>query len=112
MKLNYLIEKHLPDLEFIKKNPTAKQYRVETIDLTTAHADKPINEVGNCLSVNVLPTEEGKYAKVKINSLENQDITLKQGMRIETTIHTLFITNDAFATGNMELVIGLALKVI
>jgi len=108
--MNKLIEKYLPDYDYIKKN-AVKQYRTITIKLTVAHIDKVYRIPGNCLTVNTLTPETDKYAKVRINSKENELITLVEGRRIETTIHSIYITNNAYASGEMELVIGIDFKV-
>lgn len=108
--MNKLIQKYLPDYDYIKKNKV-QQYRTITVDLTTAHTDKVYRYPGNCLAVNVLGTESDKYAKVRINSKENELITLVGGRRIETTIHSIYVTNNEYASGEMELIIGIDFKV-
>lgn len=106
-----LIDRHLKDVEYLKKNPQIRQYEVITIDLTIAHTDKCYRVMGNCLGVNLLPIEEGNEARVRINQIENPQITLIQARSIEATIHKIFVTNDVYTAGTMELVIGIDFKV-
>lgn len=106
-----LIEKHLQDVDYLRKNPQIKQYDVITVDLTVAHTDKSYEIMGSCLAVNILIVEATKWAKVRINQVENPEISLKQGQVIETTIHRIFISNNAYASGTMEIVIGIDFKV-
>lgn len=106
-----LIERHLKDVEYLKKNPQIKQYEVRIVNLTVAHTDKIYRVMGNCLSVNVLPTEADKWVKVRINQVENPQITLIEGKSIETTIFRIFVSNNAYASGELELVIGIDFKI-
>ncbi|NVM56450.1 MAG: hypothetical protein HWN66_22320 [Candidatus Helarchaeota archaeon] len=106
-----LIDRHLKDVEYLKKNPQIEQYKVITVNLTVEHTDKCYRGMGNCLSVNVLPTDTDKWAKVRINQVENPQITLVEGRSIETTIHKIFVSNNVYADGEMELVIGIDFKV-
>lgn len=109
--MNELIKRHLPDLDYIMKKPEARQYKIITVDLTLAKTDQPHTIYGNFLSVNVLGTEANKYLKVRINSKNNDLITLVEGRVIEATIHKIFITNNDYASGTAELIIGIGVKV-
>jgi len=106
-----LSEKYLPDLDYFRKNPQAKQYQVLTLDLTIARTDEKREFIANFLCVNVLPTESGKATKVRINHSENDLITLKEDKVIQGTIHSIFITNSAYSSGSIELIFGINFKV-
>jgi len=110
-KIQTLVERHLQDIQYLKKNPQVKQYRTFSINLTLARTDYAYEAIGNFLSVNVLPTEANKNAWVRINEKENDLIALKQDKVIEATLYRFYITNDAYATGTMEIVVGIDFKV-
>jgi len=109
---NELIKRHLPDLDYLLQKPEVRQYKIIELDLTTARSDKLYTFYGNFLSVNVLTTEATKTTKVRINSKNNDLITLTEGKVIQGTIHKIYITNDVYgADSRAELIIGIGLKI-
>lgn len=110
--MNELIKRHLPDLDYIMKTPEARQYKVIELDLTTTRSDHPYVVYGNFISVNVLTTEADKTTKIRINSKNNDLITLTQGKVIQGTIHKIFITNSVYSADSiLELIIGIGFKI-
>jgi len=109
---NELINRHLPDLDYLMQKPEVRQYKVIELNLTQTRTDKLYAFYGNFLSVNGLTVEATKTTKVRINSKNNDLITLTEGNVIQGTIHKIYVTNDVYgADSKAELVIGIGFKI-